>query len=242
MPDFRFGVNLLGPASQVKWAEKCRRAADLGFDVLLFSDHLGLLAPFSSLVVAAHAAPSLQVGTFMINVAFWNPTLLAREAASAHRLTGGRLELGLGAGYAKAEVEAAGLPWEQAGARVDRLEHTVAEVSRLLSGPPWQFQPLAGCTPALPGDFGQDATASPVPPLVIGGAGPRVLRLAATHADTVAFAGTRPSPDGRPVLADAGEVAEQVALVDRHAAGREIEKSILLYSVVPADDRLAAAG
>jgi probable F420-dependent oxidoreductase len=242
MPDFRFGVNLIGPASPANWIGNCRRAADLGFDVLLVSDHLGLLAPFSSLVVAAQAAPSLRVGTFMINVAFWNPALLAREAASAHQLTGGRLELGLGAGYARSELEKAGLPWETAGARVDRLEHTVAEVSRLLSGPPLRFVPLGSCTPALPDASGPDAPADPVPPLVIGGAGPRVLRLAATHADVVAFAGTRPAPDGRPVLADASEVAGQVALVDRHAAGRKIEKNILLYSVVPASDRRAAAG
>lgn len=239
MPDFRFGVNLFAPASRVRWIDKCRRAEDLGFDVLLFSDHLGLLAPFSSLVVAAEAAPSLQVGTFMINVAFWNPALLAREAASAHQLTGGRLELGLGAGYAEAEMEEAGLPWEKAGARVDRLERTVAEVSRRLSDPPLRFEPLGSCTPALPDKFGDDAPAGPAPPLVIGGAGPRVLRLAATHADVVAFAGTRPSPDGRPVLADSKEIAEQVAMVDRHATGRKIEKNILLYSVVAGNDRRA---
>lgn len=240
LPDFRFGVNLFVPASGPKWIDKCRHAEDLGFDVLLFSDHLGLLAPFSSMVAAAQATRCPRVGTFMLNAAFWNPTLLAREAVSASQLTDGRFELGLGAGYASAEVEEAGLRWENAGARVDRLEHTVAEVRRQLTLPPRHFQPLAGCTPALPDDLGHDVPAGPVPPLVIGGAGPRVLRLAATHADVVAFAGTRPSPDGRPTLAGPTEIAEQVALVDRHSAGRPIEKNILLYSVVRTNNRQSA--
>lgn len=240
LPDFRFGVNLFVPESRKGWIEKCRRAEDLGFDVLLFSDHLGLLAPFSSMVAAAQATRSVRVGTFMLNAAFWNPRLLAREAATASQLTDGRLELGLGTGYARAEIEEAGLPWEQAGARVDRLERTVAEVSRLLSRPPEKLAPSTGCTPTLPDDLGDDALAGPVPPLVIGGAGPRVLRLAATHADVVAFAGTSPSPEGRPTLAGPDEIAEQVALVDRHAAGRRIEKNILLYSVVSTSNRQAA--
>lgn len=235
--EFRFGVNLYVPASRSKWIDKCRRAEDLGFDVLLFSDHLDLLAPFSSVVAAAQVTRTPRVGTFMLNVAFWNPRLLAREVASAAQFTDGRLELGLGTGYARAEVAQAGLPWEEAGARVDRLERTAAEVSRHLSRPAPNFTPPTGCTPTLPDEIGRDVPAGPVPPLVIGGAGPRVLRLAATHADVVAFAGTRPSPEGSPTLAGRNEIAEQVALVDRHAAGRRIEKNLLLYSVVNTNTR-----
>jgi probable F420-dependent oxidoreductase len=225
MTDFRFGVNLLAPADRGEWVNTCRRAEAFGYDVILVPDHLGMPAPFPSLVLAAEATERPRVGTFVLNAAFWNPVLLAREVASTDQLTGGRLELGLGAGYVKAEFEAAGLPWESPGARVDHLERTVAELSRLLADPEQQPHPT---TPSGP-------------PLLIGGAGDRVLRLAARYADVVGFTGARTARDGTLSLADAASVAERVAYVERQTGGRKIEKNILLQAVVATDDRLSAA-
>jgi hypothetical protein len=103
---FRFGVNFLESAPAEEWARKCRHAEALGYDVLLVPDHLGWPAPFPSLVAAAQATQRPRVGTFVLNAAFWNPVLLAREVATTDQLTGGRLELGLGAGYAAQQLGA----------------------------------------------------------------------------------------------------------------------------------------
>ncbi|MGH3389165.1 MAG: LLM class F420-dependent oxidoreductase [Actinomadura sp.] len=211
---FRLGVNLVAPADRDEWVRKCRRAEALGYDVLLVPDHLEMPAPFPSLVLAAEVTERPRVGTFVLNAAFWNPVLLAREVASTARLTDGRLELGLGAGYVRAEFEEAGLPWESPGARVDHLERTVKELTNRLDTPP---------------------------PLLIGGAGDRVLRLAAEHAGIVGFTGARTARDGTLSLAYAESVAARVAYVDRHRGGREVEKNILLQTVVATDDRRAAA-
>src|SRR5690606_35169848 len=93
-------------------------------------DHLGIFAPFPALAVAAQATNRVRLGTFVLNAAFYNPVLLARDAASTDQLSDGRLELGLGTGYAKAEFDAAGIPFPGPGARVDHLRHTVTELRR----------------------------------------------------------------------------------------------------------------
>lgn len=76
------------------------------------------------------------MGPFVLNAGFWNPTLPAREVATVDALTGGRLELGLGTGYVKAEFDLAGLPWESAGRRVTCLARTVEELGPLPAVPP----------------------------------------------------------------------------------------------------------
>ncbi len=132
---FRFGVNLTVPAPAEEWRAKCRRAEELGYDVILVPDHLGMTAPFPALVAAAEATERPRLGTFVLNAGFWNPALLAREVATTDALTGGRLELGLGTGYVRAEHDAAGLPFGAPGERVDRLRRTVEELGRLLDSP-----------------------------------------------------------------------------------------------------------
>src|SRR4051794_23907837 len=158
---FRFGVNLLTSAPADEWRAKCRRAEELGYDVILVPDHLGMVAPFPALVAAAEATERPRLGTFVLNAGFWNPALLAREVATTDALTGGRLELGLGAGYVQAEHDSAGLPYGSPGERVDHLRRTVDEVERLLGSPDHQPQPVQ----------------KPRVPLMIGGNGDRVLRL-----------------------------------------------------------------
>jgi probable F420-dependent oxidoreductase len=108
---FRFGVTLLSTGSRSEWQAKARQVQELGYDVLQVPDHLGMPAPFPALVSAAEMTSTLRLGTFVLNTGFYHPAVLARDVAETDQLTDGRLELGLGTGYAEAEFEAAGLPF-----------------------------------------------------------------------------------------------------------------------------------
>ena len=121
--DFRFGFGLHTAKTQSSVQEAARRAEDLGFDVLHVPDHLGAPAPFPTLMTAAQATSSLRLGTFVLNAGFYKPALLARDVAAMRDLSGGRFELGLGAGYVREEFEAAELPFPTAGRRVEYLQH-----------------------------------------------------------------------------------------------------------------------
>lgn len=227
---FRFGVNMLTLEAGDSWRHKCRRAEELGYDVLLVPDHLGMPAPFPALIAAAEATERPRVGTFVLNAGFWNPALLAREVATTDALTGGRLELGLGTGYVRAEHETARLPWGSPRERVDHLVRTVEELDRLLGDPDQAPRPAQ----------------RPRPPLLIGGNGPRMLRLAAEHAEIAAFTGGRQAP-GRPEgtleLMPADELAASVARYEGYAAGRPepAERNLLVQQVRNTNDRRAVA-
>ncbi|MDT8913189.1 TIGR03621 family F420-dependent LLM class oxidoreductase [Amycolatopsis sp. PS_44_ISF1] len=229
MRPFRFGVNLTALGERDSWLAQCRTAEQLGYDVLTVSDHLGGQSPFPALAAAAAVTERVRLGTFVLNCAFWNPVLLAREVFTAGRLTGGRLELGLGTGYVRSEFDRAGLEWGTAGQRVDRLAATVAELVRLLDHPR---------------ELGV-ATAPPRPTLVLGGNGDRVLELAARYADVVSFSAAVLKPGatrGSLELLDAEAVQERTEYFARAAGDRAaaVERNVLAQTVVVTDDPDAA--
>ncbi|MGW1090552.1 LLM class F420-dependent oxidoreductase [Streptomyces sp. NPDC002596] len=223
---FRFGVNMLTPTGGHEWRARCRRAEELGYDVILVPDHLDMPAPFPALVAAAEATERPRVGTFVLNAAFWNPALLAREAAGTDALTEGRLELGIGTGYVREEHDRAGIEFLSPGGRVDHLRHTVEEVDRLLRD-----------DTRLP-----RSAQKPRPPLLIGGNGDRVLRLAAQFAEIVAFTGAVGDRNGTLTPLTAEQLDERVAAYRRFAAGREspAELNLLIQYVRATRDRRAA--
>lgn len=219
---FRFGVNLLTPSPAAEWRAKCRRAEELGYDVILVPDHLGMVAPFPALAAAAEATERPRLGTFVLNAGFWNPALLAREVATTDALTGGRLELGLGAGYVRAEHETAGLPFGSPRERVDHLRRTVEELDRLLGSEEHRPRPAQSRVP-----------------LLIGANGDRMLRLTAEHADIAAFTGARPgTAAGTLTPLTAEELDERVARYRELAAGRAepAELNLLIQLVAVTDD------
>ncbi|PAN00711.1 F420-dependent oxidoreductase [Streptomyces sp. Alain-F2R5] len=226
---YRFGVNLTISSSADEWNAKCRRAEELGYDVIQVPDHLGMVAPFPALVAAARATERPRLGTFVLNAGFWNPALLAREVATTDALTGGRLELGLGTGYVQAEHDAAGLPFGSPGERVGHLRRTAEELERLLGDEEYLPRP---------------AQKSGVP-LLIGGNGDRMLELTARHADIAAFTGgrtVRGSTTGQLAPITAEELDERVARYREFAADREepAELNLLIQMVVVTEDRAAA--
>jgi probable F420-dependent oxidoreductase len=163
-PPFRFGVSLFNVGSRSAWRDRVREVEDLGFDVLQVADHLGVAAPFPALVAAADVT-RMRLGTYLLNAGVLSPAYLARDVADVHRLTEGRLELGLGSGYVPAEFEAVGLPFGTGGERLRTLETTLAATRALLAAEPDH----------------------PRPPVMLGGAGERMLRLAAREADIFSF-------------------------------------------------------
>ncbi|MFF3828308.1 LLM class F420-dependent oxidoreductase [Streptomyces griseus] len=219
----RFGVNMFVPGSLQEWRAKCRRAEELGFDVLGVADHLGFPAPFPSLVLAAEATERIRLTTFVLNTPFYNPALLARDAASTDRFVDGRMELGLGAGYVRAEFDTAEIPFPSGGRRVEQLERTVTTLRRLFEDPAYEPRP------AQPSG----------PPLLIAGWGDRLLRVAATHADIIAFPGGWANASGDALqLAGAAQMDDRIAYVRGLLGERadSVELNLLVQQVVPPTD------
>jgi probable F420-dependent oxidoreductase len=200
------GLNLLGQNSVPEMAEDARRAESIGFDVILLPDHLGFTAPLVPLVAIAAAAPTVKVSNLVINAAFYRPALLARDLAAVDSATGGRLIISLGTGYVEQEFDAAGLPFPSPGQRVRILTEHVTEIRRLLSDPGHMPPPVQ--TP---------------PPIMVAGAGNKLLTMAAQHADIVAIASMGTDAD----------LAERVDFVKARAGDRfdDIELSFGFFQV-----------
>lgn len=221
---FRFGVNLFEVTTGRGWADRCRYAESLGYDVLLVPDHLGRLAALPSLVAAAHATTRPRLGTFVLNAGFHNPVLLGREVTTTDQLTDGRLEIGLGTGYVRSEFDEAGLEFESAGGRIDHLRRTVTELLRQFDDTSAAVRPRQ----------------SPRPPLLLGGNGERMLRLAARYADIVAFSGAEQAPgepEGTLRLLDDERLAERAAFYRDLVRDRDPrpEMNIMAQRVVVTD-------
>ena len=218
---FRFGAVIFTPTGRADWVEKVRRAEDLGYDVVSVSDHLGMPAPVSTMLLAAEATERIRVGTLVLNASFYNPVLLARDLATVDNLSGGRVEIGLGAGYDKAQFDAAGIPWMGASERVDHLHRTVLELKRIFADSDLR-PPLA-----QPGG----------PPILIAGRGERMLRLACEHADIIGFTGTaRVEHDGDPLrLGDVDEITGRINRVRELLGTRlhDVEFNLPIHRVLP---------
>jgi probable F420-dependent oxidoreductase len=221
---FRFGVVAAQARSGEEWAEKARRVESLGYATLAIPDTLGQsLAPFPALTAAAAATRTLRVGTYVIDNDFRNPVVLAKEAATLDLLSGGRLELGLGAGRptAVADNRMLGIPFDPGGTRVARLAESLGIVKALLGGE----------RASAPGPYYAAADASiaprvvqqPRPPILVAGSGRKLLALAAREADIVALG---VSPDETEAAA-----AEKIGWL-REAAGERFTSLELNLNLV----------
>jgi probable F420-dependent oxidoreductase len=134
-----------------------------------------------ALSAAAMATSTLRLQTGVLSNDYRHPVLTARMAASLDLISNGRFTLGLGAGWMISDYEAAGIPLEAAGVRVSRLDESVQVIKGLLSGSPFRF---SGEHYNIDLDLLPRTVQRPVP-LFIGGGSPRVLGLAARHANIV---------------------------------------------------------
>ena len=194
-------------------AAEARKAEDIGLDVLVRSDHL--LEQHAALpVLAAVAAVTehVRLATFVLNVDLRHPAVLAQELASIDVISGGRLEIGMGAGWNQPEYAAVGIPYDPVPVRVARLAEAVRVVKGCFGPGPFSYQ---GEHFTITGHDGYPKPVQrPHPPLFLGGGGRRTLSLAGREADIVGLA---PRP-GDPRSYSAEGTAEKIGWV-REAAG-----------------------
>ncbi len=183
---FRFTVQSAGPVDPHGWRDHARRAEDLGYAGLTVADHFDAgLGPVAALMAAADATDTLRIGALVFCNDYRHPAVLAQEVATLDVLSGGRLDLGLGAGWKTADYDMSGIALRRPGTRIDRLTEAVVIIKGLLAGGPVDF---VGEHYEICGLRGSpEPTQSPHPPITIGGGGRRILSLAAREADVVAI-------------------------------------------------------
>jgi probable F420-dependent oxidoreductase len=242
---FRFGAHCSYATSAGEWAAKARRLEDLGYSTLCVPDHFDdQLAPIPALTAAAGATTTLRLGTLVLDNDYRHPLLTAKEAATVDLLSGGRLELGMGAGWMASDYRQSGIALDPPGVRIDRLEEGLAVVKGLLAGGKFSFTGRHYTVTAHPGT--PLPVQRPHPPILVGGGGRRILSLAGREADIVSVNFDLSS--GRigthlGATATAEGTAEKVGWVREAAGDRfdDIELSHTAYLTMVTDDREAVA-
>ncbi|HXT89534.1 MAG TPA: TIGR03621 family F420-dependent LLM class oxidoreductase [Trebonia sp.] len=175
---FRFGAVVGFARTGQEWAAAARRIEQRGFSTLLCPDGTGTFAPFQALSAAAAVSSTLRLGTYVLAAPLRTPGEVAWETASLDVLSGGRFELGLGAGRPAAEHDAGrlGLPFGTPAERVSRIEQTVEAVRAryAASDERSKYDAVRGVQ-------------QPRPPVLLAGTGPRMLQFAAREADILAL-------------------------------------------------------
>ena len=196
LPHYGFSLPGSAPITFGAMAAWAHRAEELGFDSVSISDHffysfgrygadpqpIASLEPMTALAGLAAVTDRVRLGALVLCAPFRHPSNLAKMAATIDQFSGGRLDLGIGAGWLEQEFSAFGYPFGTVGERFEALEETLQVLEALFSGAPATFD---GPTVTL-----RDARLLPasaqeprIPVWVGGKGGPRLLRLAARHAD-----------------------------------------------------------
>src|SRR5919201_1245356 len=183
---FLFAVVARWAGGGKRWREFAKRAEGQGYDTLLITDHMGAqLAPIPAMMAAADATERLRVGSFVFANDYRDPVMLAKEIATIDVLSGGRVDLGLGAGWNVGDYRQLGIPYDPPAVRVARFEEATRLIDRLLREETVDhdgtYYKIRGAR-LLPRPVQR-----PRPPFMLGGGGPRVLRFAARHGEIVSF-------------------------------------------------------
>jgi probable F420-dependent oxidoreductase len=248
MKPFRFGATVAAAGSRREWSDTVRAVEASGFSALTVMDHFTSSGIWGPLVAAHAVAPSLRLGTIVLNGDLWNPAIVAREAATVDRLTDGSLELGLGAGWDPRDYAAAGLERAPAATRIERLAEAVRILRTVFAGEPLK---LSGTYYDVDGGAPWPRPAQDRLPILLGGGARPVLELAAREADIVSVHRNLDRGLAASWSADLDETRRFSTAVDerigwvRAAAGARFESlelhAIILKAVVTSDRDAAAA-
>jgi len=246
MRPFRFLASVSANSDFPELPAIARKAEAIGCSALVLPDHLMAYAPLLPLATAAAVTERLRVGTFVLNVCLRHPAVLAQELATLDALSGGRLEIGLGAGWNKPEYDAIGIPFEPVGVRIKRLTEAIEIIKGCFAEGPFSF---AGEHYTITDfDSGPAATQRPHPPIFLGGGGKRLLTLAAREAQIIGLA-PRLVPGDRPRL-EVGSITtaateEKIGWIREAAGERFADLELNTYptggpTVITADPRAEA--
>ena len=247
---FRFTAQVPDLTGSVaEWRKELRRLEDMGFSTVALADHFTggyTLEPLVMLTAAAMESTQLRVQTAVLGNDYRHPVLTHRMAATLDVVSEGRLELGIGAGWMRSDYLAAGLTYDRAGERIDRLAESITVLKGLFSGEAFTF---TGAHFTVRDLVGVPAPVQrPHPPLLIGGGGPRMLRLVGREADIAGINANLAAGDiGGHSVADVSweRMAEKIGWVrdGAEAAGRafdDIELSMAQWLLHVTDDRVEA--
>jgi alkanesulfonate monooxygenase SsuD/methylene tetrahydromethanopterin reductase-like flavin-dependent oxidoreductase (luciferase family) len=234
----KVGVQLPEVEREVRWPElldMIRAIEDLGYDSAWVGEHLlyrwpdrparGPWEAWSQLAAIAAVTSRIEFGPLVACTSFHNPAVLAKQAATIDEISGGRLILGLGAGWNETEFHAFGFPFDH---RIDRFEEAFTIIRTLLQdgaidfdGRYYQARDCELLPRPRPGG----------PPLMIGSRGPRMLRISLPYVDSwnVWFSDTGNSPAGVPPLR--AEVDEACRALGRDPAA--IERTVAVQVRLP---------
>lgn len=239
MRPLRFATQSGGAPTAEEWIARAKRIEALGYDTLAMPDHMigGAWAAMPALAALATATTRLRLGTLVMDNDFRNPVVFAREAAVLDVVSGGRFELGIGAGWLDRDYAGTGITMDRGRVRVARLAEAVRLMKRLFTeeqvdhaGTYYRVE-KAECRPKT--------IQQPHPPILIAGGGREILTLAAREADIVAIVPEGITGAGK-LAADAvtlATMARQVELVRESAGSRfgEIELSMFLDCALTED-------
>jgi probable F420-dependent oxidoreductase len=239
---FRFGVQTGGATSAREWQEKVSKIEALGYSTMFMPDHFidTPFAPMVGIAMAAEATESLRVGTLVLGNDYKHPAVVAKEFATLDVLSDGRVEAGIGAGWMRVDYEALGFRYDSHGTRIERLEEAIAIFKGAwgprpfsLNGRHYRITDYDG----IPKPVQQ-----PRPPILVGGGGPKVLRLAGREADIV---GINPNLRAGEINRDAAQdtlasrTKQKIEWVREGAGDRfdDLELQIRYFVAAITDDR-----
>jgi probable F420-dependent oxidoreductase len=190
---FRFGVQI-GELPAGSWQKDVRKIEAQGYSTVFLPDHFSKQwEPATALAGIAAATETLNVGSLVYDIDYRHPVIFAKAAATLHLMSGGRHEFGIGAGWMETDYVEAGMTYDPPGVRISRLDEAMQIILSMwenkrtsFEGEHYTIREIARAASLKDASSNVGRWDSAVrPKVLIGGGGPRLLRLAGRYADIV---------------------------------------------------------